>query len=152
MRSVLAALAMSACMIGCEREVFEHAQAVDLLSDGGGRDASDGAASDVDCKVTGPGTRCDDDNVCTPVSTCRDLQCLGGTSSRQCTLADADSRVPDEQGQLGWHFGYWNADRDEDGYYDSETARYCSIAFICAVMKSTYIGSSQRSACAPGAR
>jgi hypothetical protein len=115
-------------LIGCTRDVFDHTGGATLDSgaDAGG-DAGPGA---VDCETAELGTRCDDDNVCTPASTCRERRCLAGTSSRECLVASTSDLAEDEQGESGWYYGYWNADQDEDGYYDSSTdflpMEYCA--------------------------
>ena len=98
-------------LLSCAREVFDHSPSPDAGADAG--------PAEVDCETAEPGTRCDDDNVCTPMSTCRDRQCLAGTTSRACLVTNSSDAAHDEQGKSGWYYGYWNADQDEDGYYDS---------------------------------
>lgn len=102
-------------LVGCARDVFDHTAV-------GARDAdADSGAAAVDCETAAPGTRCDDDNVCTPSSTCRDRQCLAGTTARECMVVSNIDRVETEQGGDGWYYGYWNAHQDDDGSYDSDT-------------------------------
>ena len=110
MRWALAGLFLA----GCAREVFDHAPQ-EL-----GRDAGpDAGTAVVDCETAEPGSRCDDRNVCTPASTCRDQMCQAGTASRECLVAGTRDRAVDEQGKNGWYYGYWSAEQDEDGSYDS---------------------------------
>jgi len=106
-------------LVGCAREVFDHTGPATL--DAGADAGMDAGPAAVDCETAEPGTRCDDDNVCTPASTCRDRQCLGGTSSRECLVASTGDSAEDEQGKNGWFYGFWNASQDEDDYYDSAT-------------------------------
>lgn len=108
--SFLLVLGLSAS--ACDRQVFDHGQA-QLNADAG--------VAAVDCELAAPGTRCDDGNVCTTSSTCRDQQCLAGSSSRECTIADSYEPVADEQGKDGWSYGLWNASLDADAFYDSAT-------------------------------
>lgn len=107
-------------LFGCTREIFDHSPAIDAgeTSADAGPDAG---LEEIDCAIAEPGTRCDDDNVCTPVSTCRDGVCLAGTTSHECLVASNSDAAQDEQGKSGWYYGFWNADRDEDGFYDSDT-------------------------------
>jgi hypothetical protein len=106
-------------LVGCTREVFDHTAeaALDAGSDAG----ADAGMAAVDCETAEPGTRCDDDNVCTPSSTCRERQCLAGTTSRECLVISNGDRTEEEQGGNGWYYGFWNADQDEDAYYDPDT-------------------------------
>src|SRR5688500_16321919 len=97
-------------LFGCAREAFGHTGRATLGAGAhAGWHAGPGA---VDCETAEPGTRCDDDNVCTPASTCRDGQCLAGTSSRECLVTDNGDRAEDEQGGDGWYYGFWNAGQD----------------------------------------
>jgi hypothetical protein len=111
---VRVALCVATCaLIACDVEVFQHARA----SDAGAKDAG---STGVDCATAAPGTRCDDGNACTNASTCREGLCLAGTTSRECVIMDADAPLVAEQGARGWYYGYWNADTDEDAFYDSD--------------------------------
>lgn len=117
-----------AFLAGCAREVFDHTPR-GLGRDGGTDGAVEAGLADVDCETAEPGTRCDDRNVCTPASTCREQQCLAGTSSHECLVTSNGDLAEDEQGNDGWYYGYWNADQDDDGFYDSatdfEAMEYC---------------------------
>lgn len=114
LRSILPCLLLA----GCAREVFDHTG----TPPDGGDAAVDRGPPEVDCRTAEPGTRCDDDNVCTPTSTCRDDgECRAGTTSRECLVAGTSDRVSEAQGHDGWYYGFWNADQDDDGLYDPDT-------------------------------
>jgi len=101
-------------LAGCAREVFDHTPGV--------ADAAiDAGSAEVDCRSAEPGTRCDDGNVCTPSSTCREGECRAGTSSRECLVAGTSDRAADTQGDSGWYYGFWSADLDDDGFYDPDS-------------------------------
>src|SRR5688500_5061409 len=110
MRWALACLFLA----GCAREVFDHTPR-ELARDGG----QDGGVAEVHCETAEPGSRCDDRNVCTPASTCRDQVCQAGTASTECLVTSTIDRTQDEQGKNGWFYGYWSAEQDQDGVYDS---------------------------------
>jgi hypothetical protein len=107
-------------LAGCTREVFDHTPGP--RADGGTDAAVDSGLAEIDCQTAEPGTRCDDDNICTPASTCRDDgECRAGTTSRECLVAGTSDRAMDTQGDSGWYYGFWSVDQDDDDFYDPDS-------------------------------
>ena len=106
-------------MVGCDHVLVEHAGAPPSLADAG-EDAASLAATEA-CMGAQDGERCDDFDICTPSSTCLAGECVGGTSFDGCVVADSLAEFGEEQGEDGWHYGYWNASRDADGSYQHDT-------------------------------
>jgi len=113
-RRWLAIMFACACaLLGCGRVVFDHR---------GGSPARDGGPGDLDeCTGAADGTRCDDRDVCTPSSSCRDERCIPGNAFESCDVADSAADFGTVQGGSDWYYGYWNASTDPDGSYDPDT-------------------------------
>jgi hypothetical protein len=105
--------------IGCGREVIDHTPPA---ATGGGTSAAE-AGSVGDCSVLAEGASCDDGDVCTPRSACREGVCFGENPMTTCVVADTEADFSETQGNNGWHYGYWNASEDPDGHFDAQDFR-----------------------------
>lgn len=70
------------------------------------------------CASLPNGSACDDQNICTPSSSCQNGVCVGSGGASPCTVADSKNEYGQVQGAKGWWYGFWNAEEDPDGTYD----------------------------------
>jgi hypothetical protein len=108
-------LGCACLLLGCGREVFEHGP----VARGDAAVTIDGAALDA-CADAADGTPCDDHDVCTPAASCRQGQCVPGNAFDSCEVADSTRDYGAVQGENDWYYGYWDAEADPDGSYDSQ--------------------------------
>ncbi|MDB4960940.1 MAG: hypothetical protein JWP01_939 [Myxococcales bacterium] len=72
----------------------------------------------VACAIDGD--PCDDQNICTPTSSCSAGTCIGDPPLT-CTVARSESEYDSTQGAGGWFYGFWNVTDDPNGTYEAAT-------------------------------
>jgi hypothetical protein len=121
-----------------DRPTSDHGPAIDasfLWDHGGNADSqvptSDSTASDgsqppdlspdsappPSCATLPDNTPCDDQEICTPSSSCQNGVCTGSGGASPCTVANSRSEYGQVQGAKGWWYGFWNAEDDLDNTF-----------------------------------
>src|SRR6188508_2725739 len=81
-------------LVACERVVIQHGGRGDAdAAEAGAGDAAVEASSNPrsECEGEADDVPCDDHDVCTPASSCRGGQCVGGNAFEDCTVADSEA-------------------------------------------------------------
>jgi hypothetical protein len=82
-------------------------------------------AAPVACTIEG--TPCDDQNICTPSSTCQSGVCTGDPPL-MCTVANSETEFDTVQGTNSWFYGFWDVSNDVDATYQG--ADYQQLALF----------------------
>ncbi|CAN5911385.1 hypothetical protein BH11MYX3_BH11MYX3_03860 [soil metagenome] len=65
------------------------------------------------------GTPCDDQNICSPTSSCTSGVCVATSGDPTCTAGDSREEFGSIQGEHNWYYGYWNRTEDADSTYEA---------------------------------